>query len=79
MKIINSATEWEIANGVLMDAGFAVSSKTPDGWIYKNKDTFEFVKLEYKSRVWRILKPENIGQSLSLVERVKKENKKNEK
>ena len=61
MKIIATLSIWADADDQLRRSGFEVSCKTPDGWIYKNATTYEFVKLEYKSPFWHISKPEIIN------------------
>jgi hypothetical protein len=60
MKVIASLTNWADAAEQLRTSGYVVSCRTPDGWIYKNATTFEFVKLEYASPFWHILEPENL-------------------
>ena len=62
MKLINSHSSFADAIDSLQAKGFELSCTTPDGGIYKNKFTFEFVKLTYEKPFWHVYQPENINQ-----------------
>lgn len=58
MKLVNSFTSFGDAIDALQAQGFRLSFTTPDGGIYRNKETCEFVKLTYVRPFWHIYQPE---------------------